>query len=122
MLLWAPPDLWRPDLFRVAVTTCPLAAPGSLGYASDRSAPGTRPGGCEASAYAGSEFYRRHHAGLYDAPLAQLPPVTKTDLMNNFDQPVTVVDTTAETATTATTTRAVLSSSSPSPSRCPNPP
>ncbi len=42
------------------------------------------------AAYAGSEFYRRHHAGLYDAPLGQLPPVTKTDLMNNFDQAVTV--------------------------------
>jgi len=42
------------------------------------------------AAYAGSEFYRHHHAGLYDAPLAQLPPVTKTDLMNNFDQTVTV--------------------------------
>jgi len=42
------------------------------------------------AAYAGSEFYRRHHAGLYDAPLAQLPPVTKTDLMDNFDQAVTV--------------------------------
>jgi phenylacetate-coenzyme A ligase PaaK-like adenylate-forming protein len=42
------------------------------------------------AAYAGSEFYRRHHAGLYDAPLAQLPPVTKTDLMNSFDQTVTV--------------------------------
>jgi phenylacetate-CoA ligase len=42
------------------------------------------------AAYAGSEFYGRHHAGLYDAPLAQLPPVTKTDLMNNFDQMVTV--------------------------------
>jgi phenylacetate-CoA ligase len=42
------------------------------------------------AAYAGSEFYRRHHAGLFDAPLAQLPAVTKADLMNNFDQTVTV--------------------------------
>jgi Coenzyme F390 synthetase len=42
------------------------------------------------AAYAGSEFYRRHHAGLFDAPLAQLPPVTKADLMNNFDQTLTV--------------------------------
>jgi phenylacetate-CoA ligase len=41
------------------------------------------------AAYAGSEFYRGHHAGLFDAPLAQLPPVTKADLMNNFDQTVT---------------------------------
>ena len=40
------------------------------------------------AAYAGSEFYRRHHAGLYDAPLEMLPAVTKTDLMNNFDQTV----------------------------------
>lgn len=42
------------------------------------------------AAYAGSEFYRRHHEGLFDAPLAQLPAVTKADLMNNFDQAVTV--------------------------------
>lgn len=42
------------------------------------------------AAYAGSEFYRRHHAGLFDAPLALLPAVTKADLMNNFDQTVTV--------------------------------
>ena len=42
------------------------------------------------AAYAGSEFYRRHHAGLFDAPLTQLPPVTKADLMNNFDRAVTV--------------------------------
>jgi phenylacetate-CoA ligase len=42
------------------------------------------------AAYAGSEFYRRHHAGLFDAPLAQLPPVTKADLMTNFDRAVTV--------------------------------
>ena len=42
------------------------------------------------AAYASSEFYRRHHAGLLDAPLAQLPPVTKADLMNNFDRTVTV--------------------------------
>lgn len=41
------------------------------------------------AAYEGSAFYRRHHAGLFDAPLAQLPPVTKTDLMENFDDAVT---------------------------------
>jgi phenylacetate-CoA ligase len=41
-------------------------------------------------AYAGSEFYRRHHAGLRDAPLSALPPVTKAQLMDNFDQAVTV--------------------------------
>ncbi|MHB8300663.1 MAG: phenylacetate--CoA ligase family protein [Dermatophilaceae bacterium] len=42
------------------------------------------------AAYAGSEFYRRHHAGLFDAPLALLPAVTKADLMDNFDKAVTV--------------------------------
>lgn len=39
--------------------------------------------------YAGSEFYRRHHAGLHEAPFDQLPPVTKTDLMGHFDEAVT---------------------------------
>lgn len=41
-------------------------------------------------AYLRSEFYRRHHAGLLDAPLEQLPVVTKADLMANFDRAVTV--------------------------------
>lgn len=41
------------------------------------------------AAYAGSEFYRRHHAGLQDAPLSRLPTVTKAQLMANFDQAVT---------------------------------
>src|SRR5665647_744859 len=41
------------------------------------------------AAYAGSEFYRQHHADLFDAPLSQLPPVTKADLMSHFDQAVT---------------------------------
>ncbi|KRE72778.1 phenylacetate--CoA ligase family protein [Arthrobacter sp. Soil762] len=41
------------------------------------------------AAYAGSEFYRRHHAGLRDAPLNQLPPVTKADLMEHFDEAIT---------------------------------
>jgi phenylacetate-CoA ligase len=41
------------------------------------------------AAYAGSVFYRRHHAGLLGAPLDQLPPVTKAELMNNFDEAVT---------------------------------
>lgn len=41
------------------------------------------------AAYARSPFYRRHHAGLFHAPLDQLPPVTKTDLMTNFDEAVT---------------------------------
>ena len=43
-------------------------------------------------AYAGSEFYRRHHAGLHDAPLDQLPPVTKADLMAHFDEALTTPD------------------------------
>ena len=42
--------------------------------------------------YAGSEFYRRHHAGLHDAPLDQLPSVTKADLMEHFDEAVTTPD------------------------------
>lgn len=44
------------------------------------------------AAYAGSEFYRRHHAGLRDAPLDQLPPVTKADLMEHFDEVITTPD------------------------------
>ncbi len=42
------------------------------------------------AAYKRSAFYRRHHAGLFDTPLDQLPPVTKADLMENFDDAVTV--------------------------------
>jgi len=42
--------------------------------------------------YAGSEFYRRHHAGLHDAPLDRLPSVTKADLMDHFDEAVTTAD------------------------------
>ncbi|WP_455834312.1 hypothetical protein [Pseudarthrobacter siccitolerans] len=41
------------------------------------------------AAYAGSEFYRHHHAGLHDAPLDHLPPVTKADLMEHFDEAIT---------------------------------
>lgn len=41
------------------------------------------------AAYKRSAFYRRHHAGLFDAPLDHLPPVTKADLMENFDDAVT---------------------------------
>lgn len=41
------------------------------------------------AAYGGSEFYRRHYAGLQDAPLDRLPPVTKADLMGHFDEAVT---------------------------------
>ncbi|HEY8701170.1 MAG TPA: phenylacetate--CoA ligase family protein [Arthrobacter sp.] len=42
------------------------------------------------AAYTGSAFYRRHHAALFDAPLEQLPPVTKAELMANFDEAITV--------------------------------
>jgi phenylacetate-CoA ligase len=44
------------------------------------------------AAYAGSEFYRRHHAGLHEAPLNQLPSVTKADLMDHFDEAATTPD------------------------------
>ena len=44
------------------------------------------------AAYAGSEFYRHHHAGLHDAPLRQLPVVTKADLMEHFDEAITTPD------------------------------
>lgn len=40
-------------------------------------------------AYAKSPFYARHHRGLYDRPLHELPPVTKADLMAAFDDAVT---------------------------------
>lgn len=43
-------------------------------------------------AYAKSGFYRRHHSGLHNAPLAQLPPVTKADLMGHFDEALTTRD------------------------------
>ncbi|MGX5714941.1 phenylacetate--CoA ligase family protein [Arthrobacter sp. MAHUQ-56] len=49
-------------------------------------------GRLRAAAYAGSEFYRRHHAGLHDAPLRELPPVTKADLMEHFDEAITTPD------------------------------
>lgn len=45
--------------------------------------------GLRAHAYARSVFYRRHHDGLRGAPLAELPPVTKADLMNHWDEVVT---------------------------------
>lgn len=41
------------------------------------------------AAYAGSAFNRRHHAGLHGAPLDELPPVTKADLMEHFDEATT---------------------------------
>lgn len=36
-------------------------------------------------ASARSPFYRRFHRGLQDAPLAELPPLSKATLMDNFD-------------------------------------
>ncbi len=45
--------------------------------------------GLRAHAYARSAFYRRHHNGLRGAPLAELPPVTKADLMAHWDVVVT---------------------------------
>lgn len=45
--------------------------------------------GLRAHAYARSAFYRRHHNGLRGAPLAELPPVTKADLMAHWDEVVT---------------------------------
>jgi putative adenylate-forming enzyme len=40
-------------------------------------------------AIANSPFYRKHHAGLADAPLDALPIVTKAMLMDRFDEVVT---------------------------------
>lgn len=40
-------------------------------------------------AYSRSPFYRRHHAGLVDAPWDELPPVTKGELMAHWDEVVT---------------------------------
>lgn len=40
-------------------------------------------------AYARSAFYRRHHAGLERAALRELPPVTKAQLMERFDEALT---------------------------------
>src|SRR5215210_1679937 len=40
-------------------------------------------------AAARSPFYRRLHAGLEEAPLHELPVVTKTDVMDHFDEVVT---------------------------------
>lgn len=42
-----------------------------------------------AHALARSPFYRRFHAGLEDRPLAELPVLTKAELMANFDDVVT---------------------------------
>ncbi|WP_098482231.1 phenylacetate--CoA ligase family protein [Georgenia soli] len=41
-------------------------------------------------AYQRSAFYRQHHARLLAAPLSELPPVTKSELMGRFDEVVTV--------------------------------
>ena len=40
-------------------------------------------------AYRHSAFYRQLHAGMREAPLAELPVITKADLMANFDQALT---------------------------------
>ena len=40
-------------------------------------------------AYQHSPFYQRFHKGLYDAPLNQLPILTKKEVMANFDELVT---------------------------------
>ncbi|MCH6471315.1 phenylacetate--CoA ligase family protein [Sinomonas terrae] len=40
-------------------------------------------------AVARSPFYRERYAGLEEAPLAALPPVTKDELMDRFDEVVT---------------------------------
>ena len=40
-------------------------------------------------AYKKSPFYRKLHCGKFDAPLSDLPVVTKSQLMNEFDQVVT---------------------------------
>ena len=43
-------------------------------------------------AYARSPFYRRFHRGLEGKPLAQLPVLTKAELMSAFDEVVTAPD------------------------------
>ena len=40
-------------------------------------------------AYARSPFYRRFHAGRFDAPLSALPVLTKAELMERFEEVVT---------------------------------
>src|SRR5712691_9301709 len=40
-------------------------------------------------AYAHSPFYQRFHQGLYDAPLQELPVLTKAMVMDHFDELVT---------------------------------
>ena len=42
-----------------------------------------------AYAYANSPFYKRFHQGLYDAPLKDLPVLTKSELMKNWDEVIT---------------------------------
>jgi phenylacetate-coenzyme A ligase PaaK-like adenylate-forming protein len=42
-------------------------------------------------AYSNSPFYQSFHQGLFDAPLAQLPVLTKTMLMQHFDQVTDIV-------------------------------
>src|SRR5258707_5100727 len=44
---------------------------------------------CRAYAYAHSPFYQRFHQGLMDHPLQDLPVLTKTMMMEQFDELVT---------------------------------
>lgn len=44
---------------------------------------------CRASAYAHSPFYQRFHRGLMERPLRELPVLTKTMMMEHFDEIVT---------------------------------
>src|SRR5689334_21891231 len=41
------------------------------------------------NAYARSPFYQRFHRGLFDHPLQDLPVLTKSMMMENFDELVT---------------------------------
>jgi phenylacetate-coenzyme A ligase PaaK-like adenylate-forming protein len=43
-------------------------------------------------AYADSPFYERFHAGRFDAPLSELPVLTKAQLMERFDEIITDPD------------------------------
>jgi putative adenylate-forming enzyme len=44
---------------------------------------------CRAYAYAHAPFYRRHHQGLLESPLQDLPVLTKAMVMEHFDDLVT---------------------------------
>ncbi len=42
-----------------------------------------------AYAYTNSPFYKKFHEGLYDAPLKDMPVLTKSELMKNWDEVIT---------------------------------